>query len=138
MAGFLRLGKLIRLVPHPVIFGFVNGLAIIIFMSQLNQFKDSSGSWLQGNPLYILLGLVLLTMGIIFGLPKITKAIPASLAFILIIFGIVTFFGIETKTVGDMASIEGGFPPLYSQYSFEFNIDDYFSICSNRRRRRTH
>ncbi len=113
MAGFLRLGKLIRLVPHPVIFGFVNGLAIIIFMSQLNQFKDSSGSWLQGNPLYILLGLVLLTMGIIFGLPKITKAIPASLASILIIFGIVTFFGIETKTVGDMASIEGGFPPFH-------------------------
>lgn len=112
-AGFLRLGKLIRLVPHPVIFGFVNGLAIIIFMSQLAQFKDVSGNWLTGTPLYILLGLVLLTMAIIFGLPKLTKAIPASLAAILVVFGIVAFFGIETKTVGDIASIQGGFPPFH-------------------------
>ena len=112
-AGFLRLGKLIRLVPHPVIFGFVNGLAIIIFMSQLVQFKDASGHWLSGSPLYILLGLVLLTMAIIYGLPKLTKAIPASLASILVVFGIVALFGIETKTVGDMASIQGGFPPFH-------------------------
>lgn len=112
-AGFLRLGKLIRLVPHPVIFGFVNGLAIIIFMSQLAQFKDVSGNWLTGTPLYILLGLVLLTMAIIFGLPKFTKVIPASLTAILVVFGIVAFFGIETKTVGDIASIQGGFPPFH-------------------------
>ena len=112
-AGFLRLGKLIRLVPHPVIFGFVNGLAIIIFMSQLVQFKDASGHWLSGSPLYILLGLVLLTIAIIYGLPKLTKAIPASLASILVVFGIVALFGIETKTVGDMASIQGGFPPFH-------------------------
>lgn len=112
-AGFLRLGKLIRLVPHPVIFGFVNGLAIIIFMSQLAQFKDVSGNWLTGTPLYILLSLVLLTMVIIYGLPKLTKAIPASLTAILVVFGIVAFFGIETKTVGDIASIQGGFPPFH-------------------------
>ena len=112
-AGFLRLGKLIRLVPHPVIFGFVNGLAIIIFMSQLDQFKDVSGNWLTGTPLYILLGLVLLTMAIIFGLPKLTKAIPASLTAILVVFGIVALFGIDTKTVGDIASIQGGFPPFH-------------------------
>jgi SulP family sulfate permease len=112
-AGFLRLGKLIRLVPHPVIFGFVNGLAIIIFMSQMAQFQDASGAWLTGSPLYILLGLVLLTMAIIFGLPKITKAVPASLAAILTVFGIVAFFGIETRTVGDIASIQGGFPPFH-------------------------
>ena len=112
-AGFLRLGKLIRLVPHPVIFGFVNGLAIIIFMSQLDQFKDVSGNWLNGTPLYILLGLVLLTMAIIYGLPKLTKAIPASLTAILVVFGIVAFFGIDTKTVGDIASIQGGFPPFH-------------------------
>jgi SulP family sulfate permease len=111
-AGFLKLGKLIRLVPHPVIFGFVNGLAIIIFMSQLNQFKDLSGNWLHGTPLYSILGLVLLTMLIIWGLPKITKAVPASLIAILTIFGIVAFFGIDTKTVGDIASIQGGFPPF--------------------------
>ena len=114
-AGFLKLGKLIRLVPHPVIFGFVNGLAIIIFMSQMDQFKDISGSWLTGMSLYVLLGLVLLTMLIIWGLPKITKAIPASLAAILVVFGIVAIFGIETKTVGDIASIKGGFPHFISQ-----------------------
>ncbi|MGB4958394.1 MAG: SulP family inorganic anion transporter [Saprospiraceae bacterium] len=112
-AGFLRLGKLIRLVPHPVIFGFVNGLAIIIFMSQLAQFKDVSGNWLTGTPFYILLVLVLLTMAIIYGLPKLTKAVPASLAAILVIFGMVSLFGIETKTVGDIASIQGGFPPFH-------------------------
>ncbi|MEN8230046.1 MAG: SulP family inorganic anion transporter [Bacteroidota bacterium] len=112
-AGMLKLGKLIRLVPHPVIFGFVNGLAIIIFMSQLEQFKDISGSWLTGMPLYVLLGLVLLTMLIIWGLPKITKAVPASLTAILVVFGIVAVFGIETKTVGDIASIKGGFPPFH-------------------------
>lgn len=113
LAGFLRLGKLIRLVPHPVIFGFVNGLAIIIFMSQLDQFKDASGNWLTGPAFYILLSLVILTMFIIWGLPKITKAIPASLTAILIVFGIVYFLGIDTKTVGDMASIQGGFPPFH-------------------------
>jgi sulfate permease, SulP family len=112
-AGLLKLGKFIRLVPHPVIFGFVNGLAIIIFMSQLDQFKDASGNWLTGMTLYILLGLVLLTMGIIYGLPKLTKVIPASLAAILVVFGLVVFFGIDTKTVGDIASIQGGFPPLH-------------------------
>lgn len=116
LAGVLKLGKLMRLVPHPVIFGFVNGLAIIIFMSQLNQFKDSDGNWLTGDSLYIILGLVLLTMLIIWGLPKLTKIIPASLVAILVVFGVVIGFGIDTKTVGDIASIKGGFPP--------FNIPD--------------
>ena len=113
LAGFFKLGKLMRLVPHPVIFGFVNGLAIIIFMSQLEQFKDVSGAWLTGTSLYILLGLVALTMLIIWGLPKLTKVIPASLTAILVIFGIVWGFGIDTKTVGDMASIQGDFPPFH-------------------------
>jgi len=113
IAGFLKLGKLMRLVPHPVIFGFVNGLAIIIFMSQLDQFKDASGAWLMGQKLYLFGGLVLLTMLIIWGLPKLTKAVPASLVAILSIFGIVTLLGIQTKTVGDIASISGGFPPFH-------------------------
>lgn len=112
-AGFLKLGKLMRLVPHPVIFGFVNGLAVIIFMSQLEQFKDASGAWMTGTPLYILVGLVVLTMAIIWGLPKLSKAIPASLVAILSVFGIVVAFGIETRTVGDIASISGGFPPFH-------------------------
>lgn len=113
LAGVLKLGKLMRLVPHPVIFGFVNGLAIIIFMSQLHQFKDSAGHWLTGTPLYTLLGLVLVTMLIIWGLPKLTKAIPAPLTAILVVFGIVAAFGIDTRTVGDIASIKGGFPPFH-------------------------
>lgn len=111
-AGFLKLGKLMRLVPQPVIFGFVNGLAVVIFMSQLVSFQDDSGNWLTGESLYILLGLVALTMLIIWGLPKISKAIPASLVSILAVFGIVIAFGIDTQTVGDIASIEGGFPPF--------------------------
>jgi SulP family sulfate permease len=112
-AGLLRLGKFMRLVPHPVIFGFVNGLAIIIFMSQLDQFKDAQGAWLTGSPMYILLALVGLTMLIIWGLPKINKAIPASLVAILAIFALVVGFDIDTRTVGDIASIKGGFPPFH-------------------------
>jgi sulfate permease, SulP family len=112
-AGFLKLGKLIRLVPHPVIFGFVNGLAIIIFLSQLEQFKDATtGQWLTGTALYVLLGLVALTMLIIWGLPRITKALPASLVAILVVFGLVVGLDIDTRTVGDIASIQGGFPPF--------------------------
>lgn len=122
LAGVFKLGKLMRLVPHPVIFGFVNGLAVIIFMSQLDQFKDVSGSWLTGQSLYIILGLVLLTMLIIWGLPKLTKAIPASLVAILAVFGIVVGFGIDTKTVGDIASIQGGFPPFHIP-SVPFNFE---------------
>lgn len=113
LAGVLKLGKLMRLVPHSVIFGFVNGLAIIIFMSQLNEFRNPAGEWLTGGALYTILGLVLLTMLIIWLLPKFTEAVPPSLAAILIIFGIVAFFGIDVRTVGDIASIEGGFPPFY-------------------------
>jgi SulP family sulfate permease len=112
-AGFMKLGKLMRLVPHPVIFGFVNGLAIIIFMSQLDQFKDMDGNWLIGTELYILLGLVAATMFIIWGLPKISKAIPSSLVAILAVFGLVVGLDIDTRTVGDIASIQGGFPPFH-------------------------
>ena len=113
IAGLLRLGKLMRLVPHPVIFGFVNGLAVIIFMSQMSQFQTADGEWLSGSTLYIFLGLVLLTMVVIWGLPKLTKVIPASLAAILLVFGIVFFFGLDTRTIGDIASIEGTFPPFH-------------------------
>lgn len=113
-AGFFRLGKLMRLVPHPAIFGFVNGLAIIIFMSQLDQFKNPDTlEWLTGEPLMMFGGLVLVTMAIIWGLPRLTKTVPASLVAILTVFGIVAAFGLDTKTVGDLASISGGFPPFH-------------------------
>ncbi|MGB3587543.1 MAG: SulP family inorganic anion transporter [Tunicatimonas sp.] len=115
-AGFLRLGKLMRLVPHPAIFGFVNGLAIVIFMSQLVQFQDGDGDWMSGRDLYVFGGLVALAMLIIWGLPKLTKAIPAALVAILAVWGIVVAFGIKTTSVGDMAGpggIAGGFPPFH-------------------------
>lgn len=126
-AGFLKLGKLMRLVPHPVIFGFVNGLAIIIFMSQLDQFKDLSGNWLTGETLYILIGLALITMLIIWGLPKLTKVVPSSLVAILLVFGLVLLFNIDTKTVGDIASIQGGFPPFHFP-KVPLNLDNMIVI----------
>ena len=116
-AGFLKLGKLMRLVPHPAIYGFVNGLAIVIFMSQIVQFRESpTGPWLAGTDLYVFVGLVALSMLIIWGLPKLTKAVPAALVAILTVWGLVVGFGIDTSSVGDMAGpggIAGGFPPFH-------------------------
>jgi SulP family sulfate permease len=120
LAGVFRLGKLMRLVPHSVVFGFVNGLAIVIFLAQLEQFKDAdTGAWLVGNELYLMLGLVFLVMLIMWGLPKITKAVPSGLASIIVVFALVYFMKLDTKTVGDIASIEGGFPwPKMPQLPF--------------------
>jgi SulP family sulfate permease len=112
-AGVMQWGKFIRLVPHPVMLGFVNGLAIVIFLAQLTQFKVSDGDshvWLSGTPLYVMLALVVLTMVIIHYLPKLTKVIPAPLAGIGIVAAIVIIFGLDVPRVGDMASIEGGLP----------------------------
>ncbi len=117
-AGVLRLGKFVRLIPHPVMLGFVNGLAIVIFLAQLGQFKavDPLGKaqWLQGTQLYLMLGLVLLTMAIIHFLPKLTSAIPASLAAIAIVTGLAHGLNLETRMVGDLASVAGGLPNFTS------------------------
>lgn len=117
LVGFLKLGKLIRLVPHPVVFGFVNGLAIVIALAQLAEFKtiDTSGlaTWLTGGSLYLMIGLVVATMAIIYFLPKITKAVPPSLAAIVAVSGVAIYFGLPTKTVGDIASISGGLPQFH-------------------------
>ncbi len=116
LVGVFKLGKFIRLVPHPVMFGFVNGLAIIIFMSQLDQFKTVLNGdivWLTGSPLLIMAGLVALTIAIVVLLPKITKAVPSSLVAIIVVFILVYFLGIDTKTVEDIASVSGGFPPFH-------------------------
>jgi len=112
-AGLFKLGKLMRLVPQPVIFGFVNGLAIIIGGSQISQFKNASGEWLQGNDMYIFCGLVALAMAIIAILPRLTKAIPGGLVAIVVVFALAYGLDIDTKTVGDIASIKGGFPPFH-------------------------
>ena len=117
LAGVLQLGKFVRLIPHPVMLGFVNGLAIVIFMAQLSQFKftDANGvtQWLGQTDMLVMLGLVGLTMLIIVGLPKLTKAIPSSLAAIGIITALVHFFNIDTRTVADMASVGGGLPSFH-------------------------
>lgn len=127
----LKLGKFIRMVPHSVMLGFVNGLAIVIFMAQFGHFKvaaaDGSLAWMTGQPLYLMLALTALTMAIIYLLPKLTTAIPSSLAAILIVSGIVAAFGIQTKTVGDMGSIAGGLPQFHVP-AVPFNLDTLYII----------
>jgi len=113
-AGLLRLGKYIRIVPYPVMLGFVNGLAIVIFLAQLQHFQVFSVSgekeWMSGIALWSLFGLIAVTMAIIHFLPRLTKAFPSSLAAIIIVSLAVIWLDIDTNTVGDLASIEGGFP----------------------------
>ena len=116
LIGLFKFSKFIRLVPQPVMYGFVNGLAVIIFMAQLEQFQFTSGGetfWLQGTPLFIMAGLVALTIAVVVLFPKITKKIPASLVAIIVVFLVVIVFNIDTKTVQDIASIEGRFPPFH-------------------------
>ena len=116
LVGVFRLGKFIRLVPQPVMYGFVNGLAVIIFMAQVEQFKIATTSgteWLTGSPLWIMIGLVLITIAIVVFFPRMTRTVPSSLVAIIVVFLIVLGFGIDTKTVKDIASISGGFPPFH-------------------------
>lgn len=127
LVGVFKFGKFIRLVPQPVMYGFVNGLAVIIFMSQVEQFKTVSNGeqvWLSGTPFIIMSALVLLTIAIIIFLPKITKAVPPSLAAIVVVFALVLGFGIDTKTVKDIASVSGGFPPFHLP-RIPFNLETF-------------
>lgn len=114
LAGVFRLGKFIRMVPHPVMLGFVNGLAIVIFLAQLGQFKveDMMGNqtWMTGLPLYFTVGLVILTMAIIWAAPKLIRSIPAPLMGIVAVSLIVIVFNVDVPRVGDLASIKGGLP----------------------------
>jgi SulP family sulfate permease len=123
LAGVFHLGKFIRMVPHPVMLGFVNGLAIVIFMAQLGQFKEPNAAgelhWMQGYQLHLMLGLVLLTMAIMHFLPKITQAVPAALAAIVTVTLLALGFNLESPTIVDYlrtmsgdaaASLAGGWP----------------------------
>ncbi|MFJ4431031.1 SulP family inorganic anion transporter [Pseudomonas sp. NPDC089395] len=109
--GLLRLGKLVRLVPYPVMLGFVNGLAIVIALAQLEHFKQGE-QWLSGAPLYLMIGLVALTMLVVYVLPKLTRAVPPALVAILGVGLLVYLLGLPTRTLGDMAHIAGGLPAL--------------------------
>ncbi|MGV3741738.1 MAG: SulP family inorganic anion transporter [Burkholderiaceae bacterium] len=126
-----KLGKFIRMVPHSVMLGFVNGLAIVIFMAQFGHFKiagpDGLPVWMSGQALYVMLGLTALTMAIIYLLPKLTNAIPSSLAAILIVAGLVSALDIDTKTVGDMGSIAGGLPQFHVP-QVPVNLDTLYII----------
>ena len=116
LVGIFRWGKFVRLIPQPVMYGFLNGLAVIIFMAQVEQFKLTQNGvtqWLHGTTLYVMLGLTLLTIAIVYFFPKITKVVPASLVAILIVFAVVMGFGIQTKTVADIASISGNLPSFH-------------------------
>ncbi|SLN48366.1 Bicarbonate transporter BicA [Roseivivax jejudonensis] len=123
-AGVLRWGKFIRLVPHPVMLGFVNGLAIVIFLAQLSQFQvpgsaeitghgASGGTWLPPAQLVPMLALVALTMAVIWLLPRLTRAVPAPLVGIAVTAAVVIAFGIDVPRVGDLASIQGGLPAFH-------------------------
>ena len=107
LAGVFRIGKFVRMIPHSVMMGFVNGLAIVIFISQLGMFK-SQGEWLEGSALMVMIGLVIATMAIIFVLPMITKKIPAALTAILAVSMLVIFSGVETETVHSFILSNGG------------------------------
>ncbi|KIH83798.1 SulP family inorganic anion transporter [Pseudomonas batumici] len=109
--GMLRLGKLVRMVPYPVMLGFVNGLAIVIALAQLEHFK-SGESWLSGTPLYLMSGLVALTMAIVYLLPRLTRSVPPALVAILGVGLAVYLLDLPTRTLGDMAHIAGGLPVL--------------------------
>jgi len=123
-AGVFKLGKFVRLIPHPVMMGFVNGLAIVIFLSQLGLFKENvngTQQFIEGTSLWIMIGLVLLTMVIMFGLPKLTKKVPAALVAIIIVAGITIFGGVEASTVGSFikdgggTGLQGGLPTFQAQ-----------------------
>ncbi|MDH5515877.1 MAG: SulP family inorganic anion transporter, partial [Gammaproteobacteria bacterium] len=130
-AGVLRLGKFIRIVPHPVMLGFVNGLAIVIFLAQLQSFQtttpDGVTGWLSGQALLLFGGLIVLTMLIIHWLPKLTGAFPASLAAIIAVSLLVLGLDLDTKTVGDLASIKGGLPTFHVP-SVPFNFETLMII----------
>ena len=114
--GVFKLGRFVRLIPQPVMYGFLNGLAVVIFMSQIEQFKSTTNgitSWLSGTPFYTMAGLTLITVLIVYFFPKLTKIIPASLVAILVTFLLVIGFHIDTKTVGDIASIKGELPSFH-------------------------
>lgn len=126
LAGAFKLGKFIRMVPYPVMLGFVNGLAIVIFLAQMGQFKVG-GDWLASDQMTLMLGLVALTMVIIVGFSKLTNAVPAPLVGILVVSMLVIFLGLDVRTVGDLATIKGGLPDFHIP-SVPLNLETFSVI----------
>jgi SulP family sulfate permease len=133
MAGVFKLGKFVRLIPHPVMMGFVNGLAIVIFLSQLGLFKESQGTvpqWLTGIDLWVMLALVGLTMSIMFGLPKLTKKLPAALIAIVLVACITIFGNLDVSTVGSFIRDGGGSGLKGSLPVFQTQIFGFFETLN--------
>ena len=132
-AGIFKLGKFVRLIPHPVMMGFVNGLAIVIFLSQLGLFKENingSMEWLHGTKMMLMLGLVALTMGIMYFLPKITKVLPSALTAIIVVAAVTIFAQLDVNTVGSFIRSNGGSGLQGSLPSFQFQLADMISTAS--------
>ncbi len=131
LAGIFKLGKFMRMVPQPVMLGFVNGLAIVIGLSQLHQFQiynfDGTFTWMSGEVLTYSLVLVFLTMLIIWYLPRVTKFIPSTLAAILLVTFLVLLLDLPVPRVGDLASVAGGLPN-FSIPTVPLNLDTFFII----------
>ncbi len=133
LAGVFRFGKFVRLIPHPVMMGFVNGLAIVIFTAQLGMFKVD-GLWMQGSQLYTMLGLVALTMAILFVFPKVTKKVPAALVAIVSVSLLVIFTGIDTATVLSFVQANGGSGiqaglPVFNVPVIPFSLETLYFIA---------
>ena len=132
LAGVLRFGKFIRLIPHPVMMGFVNGLAIVIFLAQLGMFKVD-GLWMQGTQLYTMVALVLLTMAVLYLFPRITTKIPAALVAIVSVSLLVIWAGIPTETVLSFIQAKGGTGieaglPVFNVPMIPFNFETLYFI----------
>ncbi|WP_371376320.1 SulP family inorganic anion transporter [Thalassotalea aquiviva] len=140
LAGVFKLGKFIRMVPHPVMLGFVNGLAIVIFLAQLGQFKETNAAgelvWMTGIPMWTMIGLIALTMAIIHFLPKLTKAVPSSLVAIGVVTGLVMFMDLDARTVIDYVrdmtndptrTLAGGLP-TFSIPEVPFTLETLYII----------
>jgi len=140
-AGVFKLGKFVRLIPHPVMMGFVNGLAIVIFLSQLGLFKENINGemqWMSGDTLWMMLGLVSLTMAIMYGLPKLTKKIPAALIAIVVVAAIVILGNIEVSTVGSFIKdgggegLQGGLPSFQDQiFTLFHTLKGYWGLIGS-------
>ncbi|MBT8232713.1 MAG: SulP family inorganic anion transporter [Saprospiraceae bacterium] len=138
LGGTFRLGKFVRLIPHPVMMGFVNGLAIVIFLAQLTMFKttvNGQEEWLSGQTLFLMLGLVLLTMGIMWGLPKLTKKIPSALVAIVVVAAVTILGNLDVSTVGSFIrdgggeGLKGGLPEFQMQlFSMIPTIDGHWKL----------
>jgi SulP family sulfate permease len=149
LAGVFKLGKFVRLIPHPVMMGFVNGLAIVIFLSQLGlfpnavpkdiSFLDNTSDWFSSlfsnAAFWKMMGFIALTMGIMYGLPKLTKKVPAALIAIIVVACITIFGGVEVNTVGSFIiekggeGLEGGLPTFQDQiFSFFGTLSGHWDL----------